>query len=191
MEFDSYELEVKKMPTGWIATMDSNTNRTYYVNTITGRSFWSKPLIPPGWSEHIDSNTGQPYYIHNQTNARSDTLPGEGYAYDDSMYFSNTRKLKNANYDEHKQRNYAYKYDEMENIDKVRKRRDMTRRKMAIKPHLLSAARNMTRSMHRREGERLGLQAQAQTEQWKKNVYLMKQAEENIKPNIERYHVST
>ena len=49
----------------------------------------------------------------------------------------------------------------------------------------------MTRSMHRREGERLGLQAQAQTEQWKKNVYLMKQAEENIKPNIERYHVST
>jgi hypothetical protein len=79
----------------------------------------------------------------------------------------------------------------MENIDKVRKRRDITRRKMAIKPHLLSAARNITRSIHRREGEKFGAKAQEQTEEWKKNVFLMKQAEENIKPNLERYHVST
>jgi hypothetical protein len=191
MDYDSYELEMKQMPIGWISQYDPNTSAMFYVNTITGKSYWNRPLIPPGWTEYLDSSTSMPYYINNQTNVRSDTLPGEGDEYHDSMYFNNTRKLKNPKYDEHKQRKYAYKYDEMENIENVRKRRDITRRKMAIKPHLLSAARNMTRSIHRREGEKYGLKAQEQTEQWKKNLFLMKQAEENIKPNLERYHVST
>jgi hypothetical protein len=191
MNYDSYKLEMKLMPIGWIAQYDPNTSAMFYVNTITGKSYWNRPLIPPDWTEHVDSNTSIPYYINNKTKVRSDTLPGEGNEYDDSMYFSNTRRLKNQNFDEHKQRNYAYKYDKMENIDKVRKRRDITRRKMAIKPHLLSAARNITRSIHRREGEKFGAKAQEQTEEWKKNVFLMKQAEENIKPNLERYHVST
>jgi hypothetical protein len=39
----------------------------------------------------------------------------------------------------------------MDNIDNVIKRREMTRRNMAIKPEMMSAARNITRSVRRRE----------------------------------------
>jgi hypothetical protein len=89
-----------------------------------------------------------------------------------------------------KHRAYIYKYDEMDNIDNVIKRREMTRKKMAKKPDMLSAARNITRSVRRREREANLKRAEAEEDPNVKKMYLMNRAASKLESDKSKYHVT-
>jgi hypothetical protein len=89
-----------------------------------------------------------------------------------------------------KHRAYIYKYDEMDNIDNVIKRREMTRKKMAKKPDMLSAARNITRSVRRREREANLKRAEAEEDPNVKKMYLMNRVESKLESDKNKYHVT-
>jgi hypothetical protein len=89
-----------------------------------------------------------------------------------------------------KHRAYIYKYDEMDNIDNVIKRREMTRKKMAKKPDMLSAARNITRSVRRREREANLKRAEAEEDPNVKKMYLMNRAASKLESDKNKYHVT-
>ena len=151
MDYNSYEAVLKRLPHGWIELHDPNQDKVYYANTITNEVQWKRPVIPNKWYESIDASTGLPYYSNFETGETSQILPGKDVNYKDEDYYVKRSKSHLYPGQIRKHRSHIYKYDEMDNIDNVIKRREMTRRKMAIKPNVLSAARNITRSVRRRE----------------------------------------
>jgi hypothetical protein len=151
MDYNSYEAVLKRLPHGWIELHDPNQDKVYYANTITNEVQWKRPVIPNKWYESIDASTGLPYYSNFETGETSQILPGKDVNYKDEDYYIKRSKSHLYPGQIRKHRSHIYKYDEMDNIDNVIKRREMTRRKMAIKPNVLSAARNITRSVRRRE----------------------------------------
>jgi hypothetical protein len=66
----------------------------------------------------------------------------------------------------------------------------MTRRKMAIKPNVLSAARNITRSVRRREREANLKRAEAEEDPNVKKMYLMNRVESKLESDKSKYHVT-
>ena len=151
MDYNSYEAVLKRLPHGWMELFDPTSNKVYYANTITNEVQWKRPVIPDKWYESIDASTGLPYYSNFETGETSQILPGKDVNYKDEDYYVKRSKGHLYPGQIRKHRSHIYKYDEMDNIDNVIKRREMTRRNMAIKPEMMSAARNITRSVRRRE----------------------------------------
>ena len=64
------------LPTGWEATVDPTSKKTYYYNRQTGERAWERPSttcnhgtqsLPEGWSAAKDPTTGKEYYYHAAT----------------------------------------------------------------------------------------------------------------------------
>jgi len=146
MNYDQYMFKMKDLPTGWIEQWSNNDSRAYYVDTINGVSYWNRPLIPPDWKEQLDSN-GKPFYVNDITGQQSVILPGIGSYYPDENYFGNETIIANPSRGDRKQRQSMYKYDELDNIDKVKARIKTYKRKTDIGADLLSSARRRERTV--------------------------------------------
>ncbi len=190
MDFDQYNYIMKSLPTGWIEEVDPATERVFYVNTFDNRSYWNRPLIPPGWMEYIDADTGKPYYENEATGERSDTLPDVDKAYPDAMYFSDRTKVANPVPYFRKQREYIYKYDERDNIDKVKARLQTHKRKTDIKAHLLSSARKREQTIKNRKAREYESKADLKKNPLIKDRFLEKAAEIRMDVKNKKYHVS-
>ncbi len=192
MNFDQYNFALKELPSGWEAIVHDASNRMYYVNTNTGQSYWNRPLIPPGWTEHIDDATGKPYYIRDETNDRSDVLPGIHTNYPDYMYFSDKTEAINQVPAPgfRKQRQYMYKYDERDNIDKVKARFTAHKRKTDVKAHLLSSARKREQTVKNRKARDYESKADLKKNPLIKDRFMEKAAEIREEIRNEKYHVS-
>ena len=68
---------VEQLPPGWTAHIDPTSKKTYYFNSITNVSSWTKPvkaaLLPPPpppppsaeeWQTHFDSISMRNYYYN-------------------------------------------------------------------------------------------------------------------------------
>jgi hypothetical protein len=190
MDYNSYEAVLKRLPHGWIELHDPNQDKVYYANTITNEVQWKRPVIPNKWYESIDASTGLPYYTNFETGQTLQTLPGKDDNYKDEDYYIKRSKTHMYPGQHRKHRAYIYKYDEMDNIDNVIKRREMTRKKMAKKPDMLSAARNITRSVRRREREANLKRAEAEEDPNVKKMYLMNRVESKLESDKNKYHVT-
>ena len=190
MDFDQYNYVMKSLPTGWIENIDDTTERVFYVDTINKISYWNRPLIPPGWMEYIDADTGKPYYINDATGARTDILPGVDTAYPAAMYFSDRTKVANPVPYFRKQRQYIYKYDERDNIDKVKARIQTHKRDSDIKAHLLSSARKREETIKNRKARDYESKAELKKNPTIKDIFLEKAAEIRGDVQNKKYHVS-
>ena len=190
MDFDQYNYIMKSLPTGWIEDFDPNTERVFYVDTINKRTYWNRPLIPPGWMEYIDADTGNPYYENEATGARSDTLPDIDKAYPDAMYFSDRTRVANPVPYFRKQRQYIYKYDKRDNIDKVKARIKTHKRKTDVKAHLLSSARKREETIKNRKARDYESKAELKQNPAIKDRFLEKAAEIRGDIQNKKYHVS-
>jgi hypothetical protein len=190
MDYNSYEAVLKRLPHGWIELYDPNHDKVYYANTITNEVQWKRPVIPNKWYESLDASTGLPYYTNFETGQTLQTLPGKDDTYKDEDYYVKRSKSHMYPGQHRKHRAYIYKYDEMDNIDNVIKRREMTRKKMAKKPDMLSAARNITRSVRRREREANLKRAEAEEDPNVKKMYLMNRAASKLESDKSKYHVT-
>ena len=192
MDFDQYNYVMKSLPTGWEAVPHNASNRMFYVDTNTGASYWNRPLIPPGWMEYIDTDTGKPYYINDATSARSDVLPGLYTNYPDNMYFSDKTKVANrvSAPGFRKQRQYIYKYDERDNINKVKARIKTHKRKTDVKAHLLSSARKREQTVKNIKARDYKSKADLKKNPLIKDRFLEKAAEIRGEIQNQKYHVS-
>jgi hypothetical protein len=190
MDFDQYNYIMKSLPTGWIEEIDPATERVFYVNTFNNISYWNRPLIPPGWMEYIDADTGKPYYVNSATGERSDTLPDVNKMYPDAMYFSDRTKVANPVRYFRKQREHMYKYDERDNIDKVKARIHTHKRKTDVKAHLLSSARKREETIKNRKVRDYESKADLKKNPMIKDRFLEKAAEIREDIKNKKYHVS-
>jgi len=190
MDFDQYNYIMKSLPTGWIEEIDPASGAAFYVDTINRRTYWNRPLIPPGWMEYINPDTGNPYYENEATGARSDTLPDVDKAYPDAMYFSDRTKVANPVPYFRKQRQYIYKYDERDNIDKVKARIQTHKRKTDIKAHLLSSARKREQTIKNRKVREYESKADLKKNPLIKDRFLEKADEIRKDVQDKKYHVS-
>ena len=190
MDFDQYNYIMKSLPTGWIEEVDPATERVFYVNTFNNISYWNRPLIPPGWMEYIDADTGKPYYVNSATGQQSDTLPDVDKTYPDAMYFSDRTKVANPVRYFRKQRQHMYKYDERDNIDKVKARIQTHKRKNEVKAHLLSSARKREETIKNRKARDYESKADLKKNPMIKDRFLEKAAEIREDIQNKKYHVS-
>ena len=58
------------LPSGWISQFDPKTSKTFYVNTLTGKSQWPRPKqaandldLPPGFTQRVDPVSGKTFYV--------------------------------------------------------------------------------------------------------------------------------
>ena len=191
MNFDQYNYAIKKLPAGWLALKHDVTGSMYYVNTATGSSYWNRPMIPDGWKEIIDTDSGEPYYINIDTKEKSLVLPGIGTAYPDAMYFDDKTEVINKVPAPgfRKQRRYIYKYDERDNIDRVKARIKTHKRKTDVKAHLLSSARKREQTIKNRKAKGYEDMASLYNTPLRKGV-LDKAAKIRTDLKNEKYHVS-
>jgi len=58
------------LPSGWLGQVDPKTSKTYYVNTLTGKSQWARPQqsandidLPQGFTSRVDPASGKTFYV--------------------------------------------------------------------------------------------------------------------------------
>jgi len=192
MDFDRYNetrRRMKDLPTGWIKQIDNSSGVAFYVDTNHGVSYWNKPLIPPGWSEEIDSK-GKPYYVKDETGEVSYVLPDVDKIYPYTMYIEDKMTVANKVPNYRKQRKYIYKYDEIDNIDKVKSRIKTYKRKTAIKADLLSSARRRQQTVKNKQILDLKKRAELKKNPLIRDRLLEEADKINDKVRNEMYHVS-
>jgi hypothetical protein len=140
--------------------------------------------------EYIDADTGKPYYVNDATGARSDTLPDVDKAYPAAMYFSDRTKVANPVPYFRKQRQYIYKYDERDNIDKVKARIKTHKRKTEVKAHLLSSARKREETLKNIKAREYESKADLRKNPLIKDRFMEKAAEIRGDVQNKKYHVS-
>lgn len=72
--------KILPLPPAWQEVLDTSTGKSYYWNTVTNETSWSRPQgvepktttvasssvlnLPEGWTEKIHPATNQKYYVH-------------------------------------------------------------------------------------------------------------------------------
>ena len=192
MDFDRFNpkrTRMKDLPTGWTTAIDNSSGLTYYIDTINRVSYWNKPVIPPGWSEEIDSK-GKPYYVNDETGEVSNVLPDVDKVYPYNMYIEDKMTVANKVPTYRKQRKYIYKYDELDNIDKVKARIKTYKRKTGIRADLLSSARRMGQTVKNKQILDLKKRAELKKNPLIRDRLLEEADKIKNKVSNEMYHVS-
>ena len=70
---------VEALPPGWVGHRDSSSGRMYYVDTSSGVSQWTFPVVtdklPPSWQRHKDPISSRNYYYNTETKESRWTVP--------------------------------------------------------------------------------------------------------------------
>ena len=70
---------VAELPPGWVGHRDSTSGKMYYVDTSSGISQWTFPIVveslPNPWTKHKDPNSTRNYYYNPETKESRWTIP--------------------------------------------------------------------------------------------------------------------
>ena len=86
----SAPVHAETVPEGWTTRKSTTTGDTYYVNSLTGETTWSRPTRtaaealdefldsgPAVWQSKVSSSTGRRYFFNTLTGATQWELPAD------------------------------------------------------------------------------------------------------------------